>query len=271
MQQLVLSIFPGVDLLGMAFKREGFCVVQGGDPIFGGDIREEHYPPGRFDGVIGGPPCQAFSRMVHMVRHNGLQPTFGNLIPEFERVVSEVKPAWFLMEEVPDAPLPKVAGYEVWSTLLNNRQCMDEDGKPAKQNRVRRFSFGAQTRTVLMIDVVTFDNPVFEYAALGGSHAAAPGQRTPIKLGGSGKLKRVFRERERERERATTLPWNAKSTQAFFELCKAQGLPEGFDITGFTVQAKCKAVGNGVPLPMGRAIARAVKEAIGAHQPAVPR
>lgn len=27
---LVLSLFPGIDLLDMAFEREGFCVVQAG-------------------------------------------------------------------------------------------------------------------------------------------------------------------------------------------------------------------------------------------------
>jgi DNA (cytosine-5)-methyltransferase 1 len=38
-------------------------------------------------------------------------------------------------------------------------------------------------------------------------------------------------------------------------------LPTGFDLPGFLVEAKCKAVGNGVPLAMGRALAKAVKEA----------
>ena len=58
------------------------------------------------------------------------------------------------------------------------------------------------------------------------------------------------------------MPRNLKSNEVFFDLCKMQGLPDGFDLPGFTVEQKCKAVGNGVPLPMGRSIARAVKEAI---------
>ncbi len=45
-------------------------------------------------------------------------------------------------------------------------------------------------------------------------------------------------------------PW-----EKFVEL---QGLPKGFDIPAFTVSAKRRAVGNGVPLPMGRALAVAV-------------
>ncbi len=59
--QLVLSLFPGADLLGRWFHEEGFCIVRGPDLIFGEDVREFSPPPGRFDGVIGGPPCQKFS------------------------------------------------------------------------------------------------------------------------------------------------------------------------------------------------------------------
>ena len=51
------------------------------------------------------------------------------------------------------------------------------------------------------------------------------------------------------------------STKNFRVLCKKQGLPGDFDIPPFTVEGKCKAVGNGVPLAMGRAMAKAVKEA----------
>ncbi|MDO8673082.1 MAG: hypothetical protein Q7O66_16865 [Dehalococcoidia bacterium] len=38
---LVLSCFPGIGLLDMAFEREGYCVVRGPDVIFGSlhDIR----------------------------------------------------------------------------------------------------------------------------------------------------------------------------------------------------------------------------------------
>lgn len=45
---LVLSMFPGADLFGMAFEAEGFCVVAGPDVIFGRDIRNFHPPAGRF-------------------------------------------------------------------------------------------------------------------------------------------------------------------------------------------------------------------------------
>src|SRR5260370_15463161 len=96
---LVLSLFPGIGLLDRAFEEEGFCVVRGPDVLWGGDIRRFHPPAGVFAGVIGGPPCQAFSPLVHLVRAAwGESAITENLIPEFERCVFEVQPRWFLME-----------------------------------------------------------------------------------------------------------------------------------------------------------------------------
>ncbi len=60
---LILSLFPGIDLLGRAFEETGFCVVRGPDLITEGDIRSFSPPTSRFDGVIGGPPCQDYSRL----------------------------------------------------------------------------------------------------------------------------------------------------------------------------------------------------------------
>src|SRR5688500_10861469 len=104
----------------MAFEEHGFCVVRGPDVLWGGNIKSFHPPAGKFDGLIGGPPCQAFSRLRHLVEHNGFERA-ENLIPEFERCVAEGQPAWFLMENVRAAPEPLVEGYAVNSTLLNNR------------------------------------------------------------------------------------------------------------------------------------------------------
>lgn len=241
MKQLVLSLFPGIDLLGIAFEQEGFCVVRGPDVIFGGDIRGWDVPAGRFDGVIGGPPCQTFSRLAHMVRQNGHEPKFGNLIPEFERVVSEARPQWFVMEEVPDAPTPTVDAYGVHSFLLNNRQLGE------RQNRVRRWSFGWRgERRVLAVETVVFENQEYEYAATGRGDFIRRGPM--ITIGGSGR---------RKKDRMSRMGYRNKA--AFPALCEQQGLPCGFALPDFTARARLQAVGNGVPLPMGRAIAKAVR------------
>lgn len=243
MKPLVLSLFPGIGLLDMAFEQEGFCVVRGPDVLYGTDIRDFHPPAGKFDGIIGGPPCQSFSSLAHMVRHNGYEPKFGNLIPEYERCVQEAEPEWFVMEEVPAAPDPVVDGYGVHSFLLNNRQLGE------KQNRVRRWSFGCRgSRRVLGVETVVFENPEYANAALGGGGACARG--VPIRIGGSGKVKK-----------SAMRTMGYRNAGDFAELCALQGLPEGFDLPGVTVRAKCQGVGNGVPLAMGRAIAKAVTKA----------
>jgi DNA (cytosine-5)-methyltransferase 1 len=219
---LVLSLFPGIGLLDMAFEEEGFCVVRGPDVLWGGDVRDFHPPRGRFDGAIGGPPCQFASRAT--IRRESTV----NLIPEFCRVVEEAAPAWFLMENVEGAPLPRVAGYTVDSTLLDNRSF------GAEQHRVRRFSLGSRAGLALgrHLQFVALENPHWEYTVL-ASDTPLPGQR-----------KRGIGYRT----------WQ--------DCARLQGLPKDFDLPPFRVDAKTQAIGNGVPLPMGRAVARAIKAAL---------
>ena len=54
------------------------------------------------------------------------------------------------------------------------------------------------------------------------------------------------------------MPWNNKGRAGFEEAKLAQGLPADFALPGFTVAEACAAVRNGVPLAMGRALAKAV-------------
>lgn len=229
---LVLSLFPGIGLLDRAFEAEGFTVVRGPDVLWGGDVRTFHAPAGRFDGVVGGPPCQVFSPMAAF----GGTGRFGNLIPEFERVVGEAQPDWWLMENVPTAPEPAVAGYRVRHLRLNNRWV--GDGLGAEQNRVRRFSFGTRDGRALPIEVAPLLNPV-----------AAPAVTSAHQ--GEGRRARPGVKRYR-----------------FPEARRLQGLPADFlDHAPFTLEGKLKAVANGVPLPLGRAVAAAVRRAFAA-QPA---
>lgn len=322
-EPLVLSLFPGIGMLDAAFELEGFCIVRGPDVLWGGDIRAFHPPAGRFDGVIGGPPCQTFSSLSRLVRANGHEPRFGNLIPEFERCVSESAPAWFLMENVPAAPEPCVAGYGVTSFLLDNSHLAGEGGFGQEQRRVRRFSFGGRgienpPSLMRWIDLAVFFLPdangsVTQWTPDNSKEAktrraAVLGTlaETPVKLGGSGKVTRTRHEtvsgghdrapsarqapvaatsadggeRPSEKRRVKAVSGSnggngqqrntpgasncGKGRYKLADACRLQGLPEDFlDDAPFTADGKLKAVANGVPLPMGRAIARAVKEAIG--------
>lgn len=94
---LILELFPGAGLFGRSFEALGATVVRGPDILWGGDVREFHGTPNRFDGIIGGPPCQFASKAAI----TGTKAV--NLIPEFLRVVEECKPAWAVMENVREA------------------------------------------------------------------------------------------------------------------------------------------------------------------------
>lgn len=236
--ELVLSLFPGIGLLDRAFEDLGFCVVRGPDVLWGGDVRTFHPPAATFDGVIGGPPCQAFSRLRHLVAYRGgsLKP---NLIPEFERCVREAGPRWFVMENVQDAPTPSVPGY------VSRRQLLRDVWVGGSTNRLRAFTFGTVAGKSLCVEGLALhadgEPPVL---------ASDGGRRVAVRIGGSGKRKRSI---------------GAEATHArpLAEIYRLQGLPTDFlDGAPLTSSGKRLVVGNGVPLPMGLAIARAVRQAL---------
>lgn len=138
---LVLSLFSGIDLLGRGFREVGFCVVSAGDLILGQDIRHFRGLQGRFDGVIGGSPCQDFSLARRCEPSgNGMA-----MLEQFERVVNECDPSWFLLENVPNVPKIHPDGYEMQCFLLNASEC------GSRQNRNRLFQFGSKEGLLLNI------------------------------------------------------------------------------------------------------------------------
>lgn len=262
MNDLVLSLFPGIGLLDHAFELEGFCVVRGPDVLWGGDIRAFHPPAGCFDGVIGGPPCQAFSSLANLMRAKGHEPRFGNLIPEFERCVQGARPAWFLMENVPAAPEAAPQGYRAKSFVLDNCTLDSGDGYGEQQERKRRFTFGVHQGHAPDL------RRWIQQAALLLSRAGIVTQ-THVNNSPEGGV-----EGEIARRRVVAVT-GAHSGFArpkgghlivyrWARMLELQGLPADFLADApFTVAGKRKAVANGVPLPMGRAIARAVRQALG--------
>lgn len=104
---LVLSLFPGAGLLDRGFAKAGFCVVRGPDTLLGHDVRDFHALPGAIVGVIGGPPCQDFSRARR-------RPPSGHgaaMLKEFARIVIESGAEWWLCENVPTVPTLWITGY----------------------------------------------------------------------------------------------------------------------------------------------------------------
>lgn len=101
---LILSLFPGAGLSDEGFTELGHCVVKGPDIIWGQCIQDFKGMEGKFDLIIGGPPCQLFSKGLRANHRQQRQ----NLIPEFLRVVEECKPRYAIMENIvtatPHAP-----------------------------------------------------------------------------------------------------------------------------------------------------------------------
>lgn len=140
--QLVLSLFPGIDLLGRGFEAEGISVVRGPDLVYGSDIRDFHVPPGRFDGVIGGSPCPDFSKARRTApTGNGLE-----MLEQYRGVVLEARPVWWLLENVAQVPDLVIDGYSHQRIDINASEC----GLP--QNRLRHFQFGHRDGHVITVN-----------------------------------------------------------------------------------------------------------------------
>ena len=139
------------------------------------------------------------------------------------------------MENVPAAPAPVVYGYVPTGRLVKDVQVGGDT------SRVRRFTFGcpAGNREFHVVGPALHAT----YAEPAVTSSPVP---TPVRQVKGGALKSTA----------------GKPPRSFAEACRLQGLPDGFDLPGFTMTAKHQAVGNGVPLAMGRAVARAVKEAM---------
>ena len=326
--QLVLSLFPGIGLLDHAFELEGFCVVRGPDVIWGGDVRTFHPRAGRFDGIIGGDPCQSHSSLANLVRAKGLEPSFPDLGPEYERVVNEARPAWFLRENVPRAPDVKPDGYDVRTFLLDNSTLCSGDGTGNEQMRRRRFWFGVREGECpelrKWIDFALYELPDAEESGPPCGHGATPGQRDRAKVtavgGHDGRSDSIEGYRKARRRHAavasdgrfghrvndgtgSTVEGNYRAKQksvtqradsgrgdvlerwreapvtgrnegrvgsaemdyspprlSLEEMLRLQGLPPGWiGHQPWTVSAMRRMIGNGVAVPTGRAIAKAIR------------
>lgn len=158
------------------------------------------------------------------------------------RCVREAEPRWWVMEAVKQWDLASLLGL-VPSSLAERLAPVHQVTLSPRwlgEEQSRKRFFHSNLHLTPFVEVEVFEPQTFKHAVLAG-HG-----------GGVGSIKRGM----------------AKYT--FAEACRLQGLPEGFDLPGFTRQAAYEAVGNGVPMVMGRAIARAVKRALAVQRAQVP-
>lgn len=163
----VVDLFCGCGGLSLGFEKAGMDVVAAFDnwadalsvyrdnfshPAIRADLSNvdnsvKAILPFAPDMIIGGPPCQDFSSAGKRDEEGGR----GNLTVCYARIVSTVRPEWFVMENVErilktqklqDAlAIFKTAGYGVTYTVLNAALC----GVPQKRKRfVMIGKLGAQ-------------------------------------------------------------------------------------------------------------------------------
>jgi DNA (cytosine-5)-methyltransferase 1 len=220
--QLVLSLFPGVGLFDRAFERAGFCVVRGPDLIVGGDVRTFQVPRDRIDGIIAGPPCQGYSAF----NRYRTDPNHRSVINSLEllaitlQLIYEARPLWWCIENVPNVPDVAVAGFNTQRIAVNDFEC------GGRQIRWRHFQFGHRH----------------------GFHLR------PIRIND------ITPARRRGRRPTATTTKAISRHQTFSNQCRRQGFDKPISLPGWTRTAKFEAVGNGVPFPMGCAIADAVRD-----------
>jgi DNA (cytosine-5)-methyltransferase 1 len=206
----------------MAFEQEGFCIVRGPDILLGGDIRNWSIPANRFDGIIGGPPCKIISEAVR-----GQVATTDNLIPEFTRIVKQGNPKWWLMENVLGAPHPEL--------FPLHHRVLDAHDFGCNQIRVRCFWSNLDFRPVKAQERPKYPWPT----VLATEHKYGGGTQDRRRAG-----RRVGRRMTLE------------------EVNEAMGLPVDFITPALSVPMQYEVRGNGVPLQLGRAIAKAIKECL---------
>jgi DNA (cytosine-5)-methyltransferase 1 len=228
-RQLVLSIFPGLGIWERAFEAEGFCVVRGPELLFGSDVKDFHPIGGKFDGVIGGIPCQAFSRANNLNGRNGTS-RYGDMTPEFERIIYEAQPFWWLSENVREAPLPSMT---LWCDVLDAWEF------GASQHRRRRFCSNLPLLPLTVDSALRHPDPLPTVTASEHKVSAGPSAQT-IKARAGRKLGRRL---------------------TLSEINEAFGMPADWDTPALTVEMKYHMRGNGVPMAMGKALACAIKEA----------
>ena len=214
--KLILSLFPGADLLGRGFEAEGFCVVRGPDILWGQDVRDFAPASHKFDGIIGGSPCQDFSKARRC------EPTGEGieLLKEFMLCVAIADPPWFLLENVPG--VPSVDEFLPDAGLQVQRFNIKASEAGCRQSRLRCFQFGWRDGLGPLV-----------------IHRGKPDSGlSPAALATEGKR---------------------KHRRSWADFCELQGLPRTFALPGLSLAARYRLVGNGVPVPLARVVAAAVK------------
>lgn len=241
------------------------------------DVRDLTGCRGDFEGVtgfIGGPPCQAWSR--RNIRQT-LDDPRARLVNEYLRIVEEVRPRFFVIENVVGIPKIVKEGVARQAKALGYRvtaACLNASDYGAAQTRRRWICIGlqegslapiapARPRTVQEAFASLTDNwgmMASTPATLEKLAKATPGEWTPM----TGKYGNIIK-----------LRWNAPAPTvvnvkkvymvhpdecrniSLAEAAALQGFPPGYTWVGSDSQI-AQMIANAMPAEMASAIARAV-------------
>ncbi|MCK5283473.1 MAG: DNA cytosine methyltransferase [Nanoarchaeota archaeon] len=162
----VIDFFAGAGGISLGFKNAGFDILLANDvdpnckktyhrnfpkvPFLLKDIRKltvsdisEKCGTKKIDVVVGGPACQGFS-LANIKTRNPNNPK-NNLVFEFIRLVKQIKPSWFIMENVEG--LINMDRGSFTNSIINNMRrhgykvkfiplCAADYGVPQKRKRV---------------------------------------------------------------------------------------------------------------------------------------
>ncbi|MCW2482051.1 DNA cytosine methyltransferase, partial [Candidatus Symbiopectobacterium sp. NZEC135] len=157
---IVIDLFCGCGGFGLGAKLAGFDVIAAVDidstlqsayarnfpntKIINGDLSlmgETEWNPiilsQKIDGIIGGPPCQGYSRMGH----SDVNDPRRSLLRHYFRTVNIIKPKFFVMENV-EGLMDEKNVYELKSAL----KILDPEYKILEPTVIDASDFGAATR-----------------------------------------------------------------------------------------------------------------------------
>lgn len=181
----VLSLFDGISCGYVALQRAGISVdryfaseikpfaikcssINNPDIIHIGDVKKIHfsngilytenaeYCVGKIDLLIGGSPCQNFSRAISFSKQiDGLKGEKSSLFYEYARILKEAKPRYFLLENV---RIPNPEDMDVINNLLNVLPVKINSNLVSFQNRVRLYWTNIPNITLPRDKCINFQN-----------------------------------------------------------------------------------------------------------------
>jgi len=258
----------------MGFQAAGFCVLKGPDLLWGQNIKDfdasllrEH-----IQGIIAGVPCQRFSIAVNRNKRN----EHPDLWPEFWRIVSEIRPAWILAENVPGAQRAAVNLFNPITDYLPSYRIVDFSKLGSAQRR---------KRLILFSSLGDFDNAFWQAIE---KHGFKWGTQWRGKVKRKPMNKPIFRTVIGDGTMANNKSsffstvygdsFEARNISAgkpgrylkFEELLDAFDLPYEWnldpnELAYFSRRSKGKMVCQGVPVAAAYSLARAVRLAIHGH------